>query len=222
MGDKKKLIIVGAGGFGCEALWVSLEMNKQSSTASWDILGFCVEYPKRRGGEIMGFRILGTPEDVLSQFGSDIYFHCAIGDNQARSRVAERLEGYGWKAATLIHPSVVIAPETEVLDGSYVGAGSILAPFACIGRHVLINTCVGIGHHSLLEDYCQISPGARVNGFCHVMKFAYIGSNASLEPGVIVGENAKVGANSYVVKSVKNDVTVIGIPARTIQRGSRS
>jgi serine O-acetyltransferase len=35
---------------------------------------------------------------------------------------------------------------------------------------------------------------------------------------ITVGDNARIGANAVVVDSVPNDTTVVGIPARTVDR----
>lgn len=45
---------------------------------------------------------------------------------------------------------------------------------------------------------------------------ASIGANATILPGVIIGEGAMVGAGSVVVKNVKPYTTVVGNPAREI------
>ncbi|MBI4659279.1 MAG: acetyltransferase [Verrucomicrobia bacterium] len=218
----RKLIIVGAGGFGTEPLWVANAMNQaEMAEFTWDILGFADDNPTLRGKSYCDLPILGTSDEISRDHPAVYYFHCAIGRNRQRRKVALMLEERGLKPATLIHPAAVIAAGVEVGEGSYVGAGSILAPFATIGRHVLINTLVGVGHHSLLGDFCQICPGAKINGYCRVDRFAFIGSNAALQPGISVGEGATVGANSFVVRRVEPRVTVMGVPARTISRPAK-
>ena len=52
-----------------------------------------------------------------------------------------------------------------------------------------------------------------ITGFVKVGRGAFIGSNASIHPRKTVGANAIVGANSQVVRSVKADTTVNGVPA---------
>jgi acetyltransferase-like isoleucine patch superfamily enzyme len=47
-------------------------------------------------------------------------------------------------------------------------------------------------------------------------KGCYIGAGAILLPGVIVGENAVVGAGAVVTKDVPSKVVVAGIPAKKI------
>jgi UDP-2-acetamido-3-amino-2,3-dideoxy-glucuronate N-acetyltransferase len=50
-----------------------------------------------------------------------------------------------------------------------------------------------------------------------VKKGASIGANATILPGLTIGEGAMVGAGSVVTKNVPPGVTVVGNPARIIR-----
>ena len=212
----KKLIVVGAGGFGYEVIWVAEEMNAQSPAAPlWEILGYVDDNPEKAGRTSFGYRVLGRAEDVAGCCpNAEIWYHCALGDNLVRRRVSERLDRLGWRAATLVHPSAIRAMGVPIGEGTYVGALSILTPECRIGRHVIINQRVAIGHESVVEDFAQVCSGAQVNGGCRIGVGALIGSNASLYQGTTVGANAMVGSNSLLVKSAPDGVSVMGVPAR--------
>ena len=49
-----------------------------------------------------------------------------------------------------------------------------------------------------------------------VKKGASIGANATILPGLTIGEGAMVGAGSVVTKDVPSGVTVVGNPARSV------
>jgi len=215
----QKLVILGSGGIGMEALWVAEDMNRASvCDVTWEILGFGDDNPNRKGGRVQGYEVLGTSEELVNELDKDVWFHCAIGNNASRPRVVELMKSKGFHGATLIHPSVVFEKSATVGEGTYIGAGSIVAPLAKVGDFVLINTLAGIGHDSVIGDFAQICPGAKVNGDCNVGRLAFIGSNASIQPGKSVGECATVGANSFVVRNVKSHTVVSGVPARVTIR----
>ena len=46
----------------------------------------------------------------------------------------------------------------------------------------------------------------------------FIGAGAKIIGGITIGDNVKVGANAVVVKDVPSNVTVVGIPAKIINR----
>jgi acetyltransferase-like isoleucine patch superfamily enzyme len=50
-----------------------------------------------------------------------------------------------------------------------------------------------------------------------VKKNARIGSNATILPGIVIGEDAVVGAGSVVTKDVPDGKLVLGVPARVIR-----
>lgn len=73
---------------------------------------------------------------------------------------------------------------------------------------------------SLLSEGHPVSPDERqslVPGHIHIKKNAWIGANATILPGVTVGENAVVAAGAVVSKDVPDDTIVGGIPAKIIK-----
>ncbi len=47
-----------------------------------------------------------------------------------------------------------------------------------------------------------------------IKKGASIGANATILPGIIIGENAMIGAGSVVTKDVPPNATLMGNPAK--------
>jgi sugar O-acyltransferase (sialic acid O-acetyltransferase NeuD family) len=215
----KKLIIVGAGGAGIEALWVAHRMNASAREPIWKIAGFIDDNPELAGTSIENVPVIGTVAQFMKESAlGECSFHCAIGNNRQRQRVALILEAANAIPATLVDPTSVIADTSSLGGGSYVGPYSVLAPHSRVGRHVLINSQVGVGHHAQVGDFAQLCPGARLNGGCRLDTGAFLGSNAAIHPGIIIGEGASIGANSYVIRSVKPRFVMMGVPARIVSR----
>ena len=220
MKSTRRLIIHGAGGFGAEVLWIARAVNEAAAfDFVWDPIGFSDDNPSLKGTQRHGLKVLGTCQEMVAEFGSqEVWFHCAIGVNTQRFRTAGILELGGLKAATLIHPSVVMAGDAEVKEGCLVAPFVVLAPSSKVGRHVIINTHVGVGHHSQVGDFVNLCPGARVSGGCFIDKCAFMGSNSVLHPGKTMGEGATLGPNSYAIRSMAPRVTAMGVPARIVSR----
>ena len=66
-------------------------------------------------------------------------------------------------------------------------------------------------HPMNCPDYRDCRGGAKVQ------RLARIGANATILPGVVIGENALVGAGSVVVEDVPAGMVVAGNPARVIK-----
>ena len=102
-------------------------------------------------------------------------------------------------------------------------------PAAVIGKRVFIDhgTGVVIGETSIIEDDVLIYQGVTLGGvsLTHgkrhptIKKGAVLGAGAKILGNIIIGEQAKIGANSVVVKPVPDCSTAIGIPAHVIEKG---
>ena len=102
-------------------------------------------------------------------------------------------------------------------------------PAAVIGQRVFIDhgTGVVIGETAILEDDVLIYQGVTLGGVSlspgkrhpTVKRGAVLGAGAKILGNIVVGENAKIGANSVVVKEVPDCSTAIGIPAHVIEKG---
>lgn len=102
-------------------------------------------------------------------------------------------------------------------------------PGAVIGKRVFIDhgTGVVIGQTAIIEDDVLIYQGVTLGGVSltqgkrhpTVKKGAVLGAGSKILGNIVIGEYAKIGANSVVVKPVPNNATAIGIPAHVIEKG---
>jgi sugar O-acyltransferase (sialic acid O-acetyltransferase NeuD family) len=224
---KRKLVIIGAGGFGAIVASVVNDINANATAngrlAFWGMFGYADADAAKRGTHHHGYTVHGTVEDVDQIFqGRELWFFCAIGENKARAKVAGIAEERGWKPATLIHPAAILSSNVEVGAGSYVGPLSVTSVNTKIGAHAIVDMHVSIGHDAILKDFCSVYPGARISGRCCVGRYAVVGSNATLLPGTIVGERSVVGASSLASCSIEPDTTLLGVPAQIIYRRRHS
>jgi sugar O-acyltransferase (sialic acid O-acetyltransferase NeuD family) len=225
--SKRALVIIGAGGFGAIAAWAADDINaaaiQGNHLALWDVVGYADCDSTKQGTCHAGRAVLGTIEDVARDSdGRELWFFCAIGDNDSRAKMVRRAEKFGWKPATLVHPSAVLASSAEIGPGTYVGPAAVISFNAKIGAHVIIDVHVSVGHDAVVKDFSAVFPGARITGRCRLGEHSMVGSNATLLPGTIVGNHAVVGAGSLAHGSVEPDTTIFGIPARVIFRRRNS
>lgn len=106
--------------------------------------------------------------------------------------------------------------------------GISISPEAKIGKRVFIDHGIGvvIGATAMIEDDVTIlhdvTLGVRraVEGRRHpyVKKGAFIGANAQLLGTITIGAFSKVGAGAVVLNNVADKTTVVGNPARTVNK----
>lgn len=203
----RRIIIVGAGGFGRELLnwardtWPS-EFDKVAGFLSADAgsprTHHCLP------------PILANPSDFEPQIGDA--FLLAIGIPGVRRRVAEDLETRGAAFLTLVHPTAIVAPSASI------GPGSILCPYAiasdCVtlGRFTLMNYHSSIGHDARAGDFATLSPYATLGGAAVLGADCFLGLHASVAPSKRIGARTKISANSAALTDTPDDSLVFGVP----------
>src|SRR3954462_7813052 len=108
--------------------------------------------------------------------------------------------------------------------------GIEIHPGATIGRRVFIDHGMGvvIGETAEVGDDCTLYHGVTLGGVSWdkgkrhptLGKGVVVGAGAKILGPFVVGDGAKVGSNSVVVKAVPPGATVVGIPARLVERGA--
>lgn len=119
---------------------------------------------------------------------------------------------------------VLIRENTDIGDNVLVGTDSVIDGNCKVGNNVSIQTNAYITAFTIIEDDVFIGPrvvtandkymvaGARLTGPT-IRKGARIGANATLLPGVVIGEGAIVGSGAVVTKDVPAGAIVAGNPA---------
>jgi len=102
-------------------------------------------------------------------------------------------------------------------------------PAAKIGKRLFIDHGVGvvIGETTIIEDDVLIYQGVTLGGVSLIQgkrhptirNGAVIGAGAKVLGNIVIGEYAKIGANSVVIKEVPDNATAVGIPANVIEKG---
>jgi sugar O-acyltransferase (sialic acid O-acetyltransferase NeuD family) len=136
----------------------------------------------------------------------------------ARRGIVERLVGEGRSLATFIHPSAVVAPSAVVEPGCVVFPNAVIGARTRIGRATIVNRGALIGHHASIGAFAFIGPGANVAGRVTIGDGAYLAIGAIVRDGLMIGEGATIGAGAVAVGDVAAGTTVIGIPARPVER----
>jgi len=105
--------------------------------------------------------------------------------------------------------------------------GIEIHPGAIIGRRVFIDHGMGvvIGETSEIGDDCLIYKGVVLGGTTLEKKKRHptmgnrvvVGSNSTILGAIMIGDGARIGSNSVVVKSVPPGSTVVGVPGRIVE-----
>ncbi|MBE0678992.1 MAG: acyltransferase [Bacteroidales bacterium] len=108
-----------------------------------------------------------------------------------------------------IHPTVILERKLH-LDRLYPAG-------VHIGEHTLIASGVTILSH----DHCKRVNGQPLLIDTYIGKRCFVAVNATIMPGVHVGDEVIVGAGAVVTKNVPSNAIVAGNPARIIRENIR-
>ena len=208
----KDIVIIGAGGFGREVAWLIEDINKEKS--KWNLLGF-IDDNIKKGEVINGYEVIGGCDFLEKK--KDIYYTCAIGASKMRKSIVKKVNKmYNVKAASLVHPSVIIAHNSSVGEGDIICAGNIVTVNVSIGDFNIINLNCTIGHDVISKDFVTLYPSVNVSGGCIINECVEIGTGAKIIQKKMIGKNSIVGAGAVIIKDIKENVTVVGVPGKII------
>jgi acetyltransferase-like isoleucine patch superfamily enzyme len=178
------------------------------------------------GAEVGDFVIIGEPprgkasgevKTIIGK-GAVIRSHTVI---YAGNVIGDRFQtGHG----TLVREDNTIGNDVSI------GSASIVEHHVVIEDGARIHSQAFVPEFSRLGEKCWIGPRVVITNARYpvsrgvkdslqgatVGRRAKIGANATLLPGVVIGDDALVGAGAVVTKSVPNEQVVVGNPARVV------
>lgn len=208
----KKLIIIGARGFGREV---------------YDLAKVCTGY-----GEtfvVKGF--LDDNKDVLNSFNNyppilnsvDAYdiekndvFVCALGDVRSKEFYINIIKQKKGSFMSLIHPTAIVNDSTLVGKGIIIGKYAVVSCDGILGDHVVIQAFCALGHDFKVGNYSYLGAFSFMGGYSVLEEMVTLYARASILPHKTVKKGAIVGVNSVVMRNVAQGVTVHGNPAKKI------
>jgi sugar O-acyltransferase (sialic acid O-acetyltransferase NeuD family) len=158
--------------------------------------------------------IIGSLAELVSH--KEEYSHAvvAIGNNEQRLAMIERLLADGFQVTSVVHQSAVVSPSAIIEDGCVILAQAVVGAGARIGRGSIVNTSASIDHDCILGEGVHVSPGAHLAGSVSVGARTWIGIGAAVRECAVIGSDVVVGAGAAVVADVAPGITVTGVPAR--------
>jgi sugar O-acyltransferase (sialic acid O-acetyltransferase NeuD family) len=206
------VLILGGGGHCRVVLDVLRLMDRQ-------VLGILTLDRASWGKVIAQAKVLGD-DAVLEQYHpSEVELVNGIGSVGVpthRAGMYEKFKAAGFRFATIIHPSSVLAKDVDIGEGAQIMAGCIVQPGCSIGINTIINTGACLDHECRIGDHVHIAPGAVLSGNVTVGPRTHVGTSTTIIQGISIGESVLIAAGSVVIGDIPSDAKAMGIPARVI------
>jgi sugar O-acyltransferase (sialic acid O-acetyltransferase NeuD family) len=152
------------------------------------------------------------------------YFNVAIADSKARQQIASACIAQGAKPMSIQSPVSVSYDGNLIGDGAILCANTMVTSNARIGRFFQCNIYSYVAHDCGIGDFVTFSPSVHCNGNVHIRDHAYVGTGAAIKQGspskpIVIGEGAILGMGALVTRDVAPFTTVVGSPAKLLQKG---
>ena len=205
----KRLLIAGAGGHGAVAA------EAAELQGDWDVIELLDD---RYGNDEIDidWTVVGRVSDAPMVKGGGHHAIVAIGENHTRLGVAQFLVSSGYHLVDVIHPNATISPRARSGGGNLFLAGSVVNVNAILGHSCIVNTGATVDHDCTLGDGVHVSPGAHLAASVTVGDASWIGTGVAVRDNIQIGRNCIIGAGAAVVKSIADDTSSVGVPAKPI------
>jgi sugar O-acyltransferase (sialic acid O-acetyltransferase NeuD family) len=207
----KKLLIVGAGGFGREMhAWA---LQHPDHGRAWSFAGFLDD-------DAAALAPFGAFAPVAPLTGhrpaADEVFLCGLGLPPIKEKLVAPLVAAGACFLTFVHPRALVGERVRLGQGVILCPGAIVSADVELGDFVMVNLHSTIGHDARVGAWSTLSAHCDVTGRVQVAERVFLGSRVTIIPGKQVGSRAILGAGAVVIANVAPGVTMVGNPAKVL------
>ena len=211
----KTLLIFPFGGNARESLISVLAINRMNP--EWEVLGFIDDDHAQHGKEYCGIKVLGGREQMEKY--EDAFVLAVPGSPKGylkRKATINSLAVEQSRFATIIHPSVVRAPDSVIGYNTLLMAHVVVSCGARVGNHCVVLPNTVISHDSSVGDFGCIGSNVSISGSVGIGCECYIGSGVKIREHIRVGDRALIGLGSNVISDIEKETVAVGNPARAI------
>jgi len=214
----KTLLIFPFGGNARESLISVLALNRVNP--EWEVMGFIDDDASQHGNDYCGVKVLGGRE--LIEKYEEAFVLAVPGSPKGylkRKATINSLAVEQSRFATIIHPSVVRAPDSVIGYNTLLMAHVVVSCGTRIGNHCVVLPNTVLAHDSSVGDYGCIGSNVSISGSVGIGCECYIGSGVKIRENIRVGDRALIGLGSNVISDIEKETVAVGNPARAIRKG---
>lgn len=211
----KKIVIIGAGGFGRECKLIIDRINAQKK--QFELIGF-YDDDLNLNSDIHGIPNKGELQNLIDS-NEKVGVILGVGVPHVKAAIIKRLKSNtNLDYPTIIDPSAIIGSDKVTIGkGNVICAGVIITCDIDIKDYVTLNLSCTVGHDTTINSYASFMPSVNISGEVIIEENVYVGTGAKIINQLTIGKQTIVGAGAVVSKSLPEKCTAVGIPAKPIK-----
>ena len=155
-----------------------------------------------------------------------VLHRCQVGNNvMIHSGVVIGSDGFGFAREEGVYKKIPQAGNVVVEDEVEIGANVTIdratMGSTVIGRGTKIDNLVQVGHNVTIGENTVIAAQVGISGSVKIGKGCTLAGQVGIAGHLEIGDNVTVAAQSGIRKSLPEGITVLGYPAREIQKERR-
>ena len=206
-----KLLIIGAGDVGG-----FIAYNYDQFGYKFEKIGILDDDKTKVGTKINEWEVLGNINDIDKYQSEDLYIAIGIASPENKQKIVQKLKRFNFTFPPLISKSAWISNGVKIGNGAIIYPGVSINHGSDVKDFALINMNCALGHDCYIGDYSFLSPGVNLGGFSKLERGVAMGIGSSTKQSITIGEFAKIGGQTMVLKDVKAGSTLVGIPGREL------
>ncbi|PQZ91080.1 acetyltransferase [Arthrobacter sp. MYb227] len=206
-----RVLLLAAGGLARETA------SSIAATGDHQILGMLDDSPTLHGQFVAGLEVLGGIEQATT---IDAQLLICAGSGAARQSIVASLARLGvenTRYATHVSDAAQLGARTTLGRGSIILPGCVLTCDIEVGRHVVLMPNVVLTHDNWLGDYATLAAGVTLGGSTQIGALSYVGMQASVRQGLVIGDGATLGMGSVLLQDQPAHSIWAGNPARMLK-----
>ena len=202
------IVIVGAGGH-------AISVANVASSCGMRVVAYVDD--SKSGTEVLGIQVI-TKQQCIDTY-CDENFVIAIGDNSVRELIYKEYKSElpNSKFPSLIHQSAVVGINSRIGNGTVIMPQANVGPNSIIGELCIVNTSSSIDHDCEMQSFSSIAPRVATGGGVNIGVRTAVSIGATIKHGISIGDDVVIGANSYVNKTIDNNIVAYGTPCSVVR-----
>lgn len=177
----KKLLLVGAGGFGRVVL--------EHTSALYD----CAFLDDGDATVVDGVPVVGKTCDMAAFYPEYKLLLVTIGNNKLRERLYKQAAEIGYTFPNIIHPTAYVSPRAHIGSGCVLLNNAVVQNDARCGDGCILNPGVELHHDSTIGSYCLVYTNSVIRSLTTVGDRVWIGSTATVSTSAVVPDDEIIG-----------------------------